>query len=228
MTTKDRNQFIVEQRSLGRTYVEIAQELGISKQRIEQIIRQQNLIGQIQKRYYTTYDLAEMTGYSHVTVCRMIHQLGIIIKGRRKIIITKEQVIQIENMLRRFCKLCGKEFKSYGGQLYCHNPCTCPINQRPPLLATEKNTNGLTLEILHLLRDVDPGTTYVTFAWAKERAGLSVMQLTWLRLRGILAVKVTDRIHPGTKRPIYEYSLRHVESIRTYLLQKGEMKHENV
>jgi hypothetical protein len=212
-----RDKKIVELRSRGLTLQGIAEQFGLTKERVRQITQ----LHQIARRFATVPELMARFGATEHEVTRAIQAAGLHKPRRRRsrnIIIADAEldgvVRHLTARIARDCIICGKSFEVRGRsrKRLCSPECFHEHRRRlRRFTAGQVRPMSEPMRRIHeLLSAEPPGTTWISFTEAMRLSGLTKMQLTWLRWRGIIAVV------PSGKRS--RYSARHCELLRRFLV----------
>jgi hypothetical protein len=218
-----RDQRIVELRTRGLTLEAIAQEVGLTRERVRQITNGYH----IARRFTTIPELMARFGVTPYVVMKAIeaaeldHQK---IRQGRTFVFTDAHVRKIVPHLDldgvRECMICGKSFDVRGRsrKRLCSPECFVEHRRRMrEFTPGEERPMSETMREIHdLLSAEPPGSTWIGFTEALRLTGMKKMQLTWLRWRGLIACVPSDkRTRFGTVQMLY--SARHCDVLRRFL-----------
>src|SRR5262249_24809915 len=209
-----RDKQIVELRGSGQTLEAIAQQFGLTRERVRQITSHYH----ITRRFTTVPEPMSRYGVTQYEVTKAVEAAGLNEQRiwHRRFVFTDADVDMIVahlnlNVVRR-CIFCGRSFEVRGlsQKRLCSTECFKEHRRR-----TRRCPRGMsetTRRIQELLSAEPPGSHWVGFTEAVRLSGLRRMQLTWLRWRGIIGCKPSGR---GSKfGPIMLYSARHCDLLR--------------
>ena len=121
----EKGDYILEQRRLGASLRMIAPEVGVSAERIRQLLEKR--FGTTELRLtYSTFEIAELTGLSPVTVWKRVKE-GVIkpvldsMKAQGRGMFFEADVIVT---LMRYCPICGNPVMRYKAIKYCSPECS--------------------------------------------------------------------------------------------------------
>ena len=212
-----RNEEIARRIQNGEEVAKIAVELGLSRQRIYQILRallKKGIITEIPRKT-SLASLVKETGFSYTTLvkkARILHHD----QDRRKL--SREQVESLKQILEKKCPFCEKPIRG------CRKSCreSSPlykkrlIEQRYKIEAIPENPkiDGVPDLVFTILEGVEPDSSrMLRFEQARRHTGLSRMQLIYLSRRGIIATRENlTRVWKG--KPTREFYYNQCEVVR--------------
>jgi transcriptional regulator with XRE-family HTH domain len=210
-----RDQRIVELRSRGLTLEAIAQQFGVTKERVRQITNGYDVL----RRFTTVPELMARFGATEYEVVNALEAAGLHKPRRRRNIIADTEVARVVNHLNarmaKECIVCGQSFKvpTRSRKRLCSPACFAEHRRR-----VRKSPRGpmseTTRRIHELLSAEPPGSVWVGFKEAVRLSGMTKMQLVWLRWRGLIACVPSGK-HTRFG-PIMLYSARHCELLQEH------------
>jgi hypothetical protein len=213
MRPSNRDKQIIELRTRGVTLEAIGQRFGITRERVRQILSRH----EITRRFSTQADLMDRFGVDWYEISQAMKGVGLSHKPgqRRWYAFSDADVAKIEQHLQkravRACVICGSPCEGRRGKRFCSPQCFRQY-RRQRRGSSEQTMRPTTRRIQEILAAEPPGRYWVTLKEAALLSGLSRMQLSWLRLRGIIACV------PSGKRGRL-YSARHCEVLRRLAAQ---------
>lgn len=221
--SEERDKVIIRLTRAGLNLRQIGEVLGISRERVRQlrdrIVRKNGLVvfAGDSPVVFTLKGAASHVGISVSTLRRLLSQKGApSSKIGRRVFVDLSQLGVFVERLKKPCIVCGTLFLPFGNQLVCSDPCREERNKitlsRP---AEEKNLKGWRLILAGELKEhsLRQDEEWVTYKEAYRRAGISRMQLDYLRMSGFLAI----RSHPTRRwhgRPVHVYAVSELEVVR--------------
>jgi hypothetical protein len=217
-----RNKRILELRSRGLTLQAIAQQFGLTRERVRQLTSRHTLA----PRFMTISNLMARFEVTRYAILQAVEAAGLknrqLQQGRRLVFSDRDVNRMVQHLNRqatRECIQCGHSFavRIRSRKRLCSPECFQEHRKRMRHLPDAQRPMSESIrQIYDLLSAEPPGARWVSFSEALQLSGLSKMQLVWLRWRGILAcVPTNKRSRFGTPQMLY--SARHCEVLRRFL-----------
>lgn len=223
----------------GWTAASIAKHLGVSTQAVTQRLALAKKKGEIPKRNrLSNREAAAELNLHPTSLHRLADKLGLKTQehGRKRSYVLADLQL-LRDYLARTCPICSgvvqEERRTH--RVYCSEECA---KRSKPVVRyasyevephkSDLLSDRLPSAVIDAIHATPEGDVFIPFGEARRLAGITQMQLTYLRLRKIIAVRDNPfEFHKRTKKPTSLYSKAHALAIHHLLVATSDREAED-